>query len=90
MTVTFIAGSTATGETMPPHFQFPTRPKLEERHKLSLEISHHTKNTPGVFGNYGKGSLWPVTVGLNERGGMDDKEFQAFLNTSVIPLFPDV
>jgi len=34
--------------------------------------------------------LWPVTFGMNEKGGMDDQEFYKYISNSVRALFPDV
>ena len=32
---------------------------------------------------------WPVTVGMNSSGGMDDTEFAKYIENSIMPLFPD-
>jgi hypothetical protein len=33
--------------------------------------------------------VWPVTVGMNERGGMDDNEFSKYVRNSIVALYPD-
>ncbi len=32
--------------------------------------------------------LWPVTFGVNEKGGMDDHEFADYIMNSIVPLYP--
>ena len=33
---------------------------------------------------------WPVTIGMNKKGGMDDDEFLNYFNNSLVPLYPYV
>jgi hypothetical protein len=46
---------------------------------------------PRVFGQFGekKECSWPVTFGLNKKGGMNDKQFEAYIKNSIMPLYPD-
>jgi hypothetical protein len=37
LTATMITGSTAAGEALPPHFQFPTKAQSEETMKINIE-----------------------------------------------------
>ena len=30
-----------------------------------------------------------MTMGMNEKGGMDDLEFQQYFLNSIVPLYPD-
>ncbi len=30
-----------------------------------------------------------VSIGLNEKGGMDQEEFEKYIHNSILPLFPD-
>ncbi len=32
--------------------------------------------------------MLPVTVGVNEKGGIDSKEFEKYIKNSIVPLFP--
>ena len=32
--------------------------------------------------------MWPVTFGSNEKGGMDNDEFEKYLMNSIVPLYP--
>ena len=43
----------------------------------------------GKFGN-DEEKLWPVTFGMNPKGGMDEAEFEKYLSNSIFPLYPDV
>ncbi|CAJ1927926.1 unnamed protein product [Cylindrotheca closterium] len=79
--LTFIGGSTASGQALPPHLQFPTSAKIEEREKMRMDIGNHLKFTNGTWG-LGKLTSMPVTLGVNEKGGMDEEEFEKFLRNS--------
>jgi hypothetical protein len=34
--------------------------------------------------------VWPCTIGLNEKGGMNDEEFDKYIDNSIVPLYPDL
>ncbi len=34
--------------------------------------------------------MWPCTIGLNEKGSMDNEEFDKYINNSIVPLYPDL
>ena len=80
-----ITGNTAVGEAIPPHFQFPTKDKTSETDKIRVELVTYM---PRVRGNFGapEEQAWPITVGMNSRGGMDDVELNDCLSNSLIPL----
>ena len=72
--LTFIGGSNALGEALPPHLQFSTSAKTSKRENIRLDVACHLINV------HVKWEMnWPVykqvTMGLNEKGGMDDEEF---------------
>ena len=95
VSITLITGSSAFGEPLPPHFQFPTKEKTAERERLPFETVRHFKSIRAAFGHRDVFNAylernWPVTMGMNEKGGMDDDEFYKFITTSICPLFPDV
>ena len=46
-------------------------------------------NVRGKFGN-NESKLWLCTVGMNEKGGMDDAKFEKYIQSAIVPLFPDV
>ena len=47
---------------------------------------------PKINGKFGSSNTkqWPVTFGMNSKGGMDNDEYKKFILGSIIPLFPDV
>ena len=88
VTYTFIGGSNAAGEALPPHFQFSTTAKTGERQRIKTDVAEHMHQ---VFGRWGfDEERWmSVTFGMNEKGGMDDEELEKYLFNSVVPLYPD-
>ncbi len=34
--------------------------------------------------------MWLCTIGLNEKGGMNDEEFDKYINNSIVLLYPDL
>ena len=88
VTYTLICGSSAAGEALPPHFQFSTTAKTEDRQKLKLDVVAFMQKTRGTWG-FESEQLMPVTMGMNEKGGMDDAELAKYLFNSIVPLYPD-
>ena len=86
---TGIFGSSAAGECVPPHFQLPTSGTAEEREKIRFEFLTHTLDTHGRFG-CAEERIWSCTIGMNKKGGMTDVEFEKYIDTSIVPLFPDL
>ena len=86
LTTTLITGSTAAGEDNPPHFQFSTKAQTAEMDILRVELVAYMYHVRGKFGAQ-KDQAWPINVGMNSRGGMDDVEFE-YLSNSLIPLYP--
>ena len=73
---------------MPPHFQFSTNAKSEEREKIKLEVFKYLKQTKAKFGR--DAEVWDdPTIGLNEKGGMDDEEFEMYLINLLHVIYPD-
>ena len=33
--------------------------------------------------------VWPITIGLNNKGGRDEDEFKKYMEHSIFPLYPD-
>jgi hypothetical protein len=89
LSCTGIFGSNAAGECMPIHWQLPTAATAEEREKLRFNFLRHVRSTRGRFG-YGEERVWPCTIGLNEKGGMNDEEFDKYIDNSIVPLYPDL
>jgi len=87
-TTTMITGSNAWGEALPPHFQFMSSAQTEEGKQIRDESVLFTRRIVGKFGLKEETTL-PVTLGVNEKGGMDDGEFSLYLKNSIMPLYPD-
>lgn len=45
-------------------------------------------NFVGVFGN-GEEKEWPLALGMNIRGGMDELEFKKYIMRPIVPLYPN-
>ncbi len=89
VTLTMITGSTAAGKAIPPHFQFSTTATSEERMRLRSDLLQFMPNVKGQFG-CNDVKEWPVTFGMNSKGGMDDDKYKKYFFSSIIPLFPDI
>ena len=61
----------------------------EEHEKLRFDFLHHVSSTRGRFGCEEE-RVWPCTIGMNEKGGMDDEEFDKYIDNSIVPLYPDL
>jgi hypothetical protein len=79
---TFVYGSNAAGEALPPHFQFQTKTTTDEGQRLRNDVFTHCLRVVGKFGTEIERS-WDQAFGLNTKGGMDDD-----LN-SILPLYPN-
>ena len=87
MTITMITGSSAAGEAIAPHFQFPTKAKPENA-KLNIDILTKMKKVEGVFGKP-KLMSFPTTFQMNEKAGMNEIEFEKYVEDNIIRLYPD-
>ena len=87
-TATVICGSSAFGEAMPPHLQICTTAKTCERQKIQLELLQYLSTARGQFGHLAP-QCFPVTIGMNEKGGMDEEEFGKYLIELIDMIFPD-
>ena len=76
MATTMITGSTAAGEPMPPHFQFSTMAQSEDTQHVSIRMHAFFPKIKGTFGTNCERE-WPVTLGMNLKGGMDEREFRS-------------
>ena len=85
---TFIAGSNALGEAIPPHFQFSTTSKSSDTERIRLEVATFMMGVRGKFG-FESVQTFPCTIGLNEKGGMDAAEFEEYLFINIVRLYPD-
>ena len=83
-----ISGSTAAGEPLIPHFQFQTSVKTDEAKAIRIEMIRYMLDVRGTFG-YEDEQSFPISLGLNKKGGMDDDDFFEYLKKSVMKLYPD-
>ena len=83
-----IAGSTAAGEAISLPFPFSVASKSKDTQHLNVTSITYFPKIKGKFGN-SDFREWPVTIGINEKGGMDDVEFQQYFLNSIVPSFPD-
>ncbi len=86
---TMIAGSTAAGEPIPPHFQFQTRAQSVDTQSVNINLVTFLPNVIGKFGAEEE-KEWAVTFGYNAKGGMDNEQFKEYFRTNNAPLYPDV
>ena len=87
LTTTMITGS-ATSEAIPPHFQFQTLAQSDETQRIRIDTAMYF---PGVSCKFGMPERVTrgVSIGLNEKGGMDEEEFAKYIRNSILPLYPD-
>jgi hypothetical protein len=72
---TMITGSNTAGKAIPPHFQFQTSAQSQENEQCRLEAAAYFR---GVWCKFGRKTAKYIGtfVGLNEKGGMDEAEFE--------------
>ena len=77
-----IAGSTATGEPIPPHFQFHTRAQSVETQSVNINL---VRFLPNILGKFGADEEKECLI-QREGGTMGSKEYY---KTNIAPLYPD-
>ena len=83
-----IGGSNAEGKPIPPHFQFQTSAQTPDAKALDIECIRYMLNVQAVFGHEEVQSF-PILLGLNNKGAMDDVKFFEYLQKSIMKLYPD-
>ena len=78
LTTTMISGSSAAGESIPPHFQFQTSATSAEGEAIRIEMVRFLLPVEGIFG-WGTKQEFPISFGLNSKGGW---MMMNFLSTS--------
>ena len=87
LTTTMIGGSNAAGKPIPPHFQFQTSAQTPDAKALRIEYIRYMLNVQAAFGHKEIQSF-PISLGLNNKGGVDDVEFFEYLQKSFMKLYP--
>ncbi len=85
---TMISVSNTAGEPIPPHFQFQMAAQTNEAKAICVETIWYMLDVQATFG-YMEVQSFPVLIGLNSKGGMDDEEFFEYLQKSIMKLYPD-
>ena len=86
---TGIFGSNAAGECVPIHWQLLLAATTEDRKTLRFNFLRHVSSTRGSFGCEEE-RAWLCTISLNEKGRMNDEEFDKYVDKSIVPLYPDL
>jgi hypothetical protein len=79
LSTTMMTGSSAAGEAIPPHFQGEA---------IRIEMIRYLLDVKGIFG-WETEQEFPISIGLNSKGGMDDDDFFEYVKKSIMKLFPD-
>lgn len=88
LTTTMISGSNAAGEPIAPHFQFQTSAQSDEAKAIRIECMRYMLDVRATFGHDNEQSF-SVSVGLNNKGGMDDDEFFEYIKKSIMRMYPN-
>ena len=88
-TTTLITGSSAWGEPIPPHFQFQTAATNPDNMRINNCTMEYMVSISAEHGSGNTEQTWPCSLGMNEKGGMDESEFEKYILGSIVPLFPD-
>ena len=91
--MTFIGGSSALGQPLPPHFQCVSRAKADNV-RVNEDVFKHMRRVRATFGNIDSNGEcchkhWPITMGADAEGGMDGEEFKKHVQTNILKLHPD-
>ena len=87
LTTMMIGGSNAAGEPIPPNFQYQRSAQTPDAEALRIKCIRMF-NVQAAFGHEEIQSF-PTSLGLNNKGGMDDVEFFEYLQKSIMKLYPD-
>ena len=81
-----IPGSTATGQAILPHFQFQTATQSEDNMRIHNNMLQWISNAVRKFGCQEE-KQWPCTIGMNEKGEINDKKFEEYVFTRLVLLW---
>ena len=84
---TFIAGSNVAGWPLPVHLQMKSYAKNKNK-KIYKKLFAHAMISAGVFGD-NELIESDITINCNKNTGMDNEEFFKYIETKIMPLYPD-
>ena len=84
-----IAGSTATGKLIQPHFQFQTHAQPVNTQNVNINLVTFLPNMIWKFGAKEEQER-TTTFGFNAKGEIDNEQFREYFKTNVSPMYPDV
>ena len=67
-----ISGSSASGDPIPPHFQFQTVAQPAKVESIRIKMIRYMLDVRGFFGHVAEQSF-PILLGLINKGSMDDE-----------------
>ena len=85
---TIICGSNAAGKPLPPHFQLKSI-AIDSNQRISVDWFVNNKDTVVKFGHR-QARPFPCTFGMNEKAGMNSTELEKYINSAILPLYPDL
>ena len=86
---TFIAGSNFSGWPLPGHLKMKSDAKNKNKNKkIDKKLFAHAMRSAGAFGN-NEMIERDITINCNENYGMDNEQFSKYIQTQIMPLYPD-
>ena len=85
--ITIIAGSTAAGHPLPPHFQLKSVAE-DDNKRIQTAFIKGLPNVTGVYDTLGANVDNPCSINYIATAGMDAKEFRKYLKDSIYSLYP--
>ena len=71
-----------------PHFHFQTAAQTAKAESIQIETICYMLDVRGTFGHEAE-QPFPISLGLNNKGGMDDDDFFESVQKSIMRLYPD-
>jgi len=84
---TLVCGGNSAGEATPPHIQLPSSAQ-DQNKRIYFTTIEDARTVAGRFG-HSKTIVFAPSVGMNEKGGMDEEHFEKYLTDLVYRLYPD-
>ena len=85
--IPIIAGSTAVGHHLPPHFQLKSVAE-DDNKRIQTAFIKGLPNVTGVYDTLGTSIGSPCSINCNATAGIDAKEFHKYFEDSICPQYP--